>query len=104
MRINTTLYSQFLIASEGNVTATRAEDVLGSPGLHDKITRWLSRARLTPGELFEQVSSLVNINGGWLILDDSVLDKPFGPEIGLACWQYSGRHHKPIQVLSIFSV
>lgn len=104
MRISTTLYSQFLVASEGNVTATRAEDVLQSPGLHDKITRWLAGAKLTPGKLFEQVSKMVNIHGGWLILDDSVLDKPFGPEIGLAYWQYSGRHHKPIHGIGLLTL
>ncbi len=33
------LYTQFLIASEGNVTATRLEESLDQPGLHDRITR-----------------------------------------------------------------
>ena len=104
MHITTTLYGQFLLASEGNVTATRVEDILESPGLHDKVTRWLSSSKLTPGMLWDQVGYLVNIHTGWLILDDSVLDKPYGPEIGLSCWQYSGRHHKPIRGIGLLTM
>jgi len=102
--ITTTLYSQFLLASEGNVTATRAEEVLLEPGVHDKITRWLAGSKLTPGMLFEQVRPLVNLSGGWLILDDSVLGKPFGPEINLSCWQYSGREHKPVRGIGLLTL
>ncbi|MBU6388993.1 transposase [Patescibacteria group bacterium] len=103
-RITTTLYSQFLLASEGNITATRAEEVLLEPGIHDRITRWLATSQLTPGMLFDQVKSLVNLSGGWFILDDSVLDKPFGPEIDLSCWQYSGRQHKPVRGIGLLTL
>lgn len=99
-----TLYTQSLIASEGNVTATRLEESLGRPGLHDRITRWLARSQLTPGQLWEAVAQFVTRHTGWLILDDSVLDKPFGPKIGLATWQYSGAHHDVVHGIGLLTL
>lgn len=104
VQVNHILYTQFLIASEGNVTATRAEDIFSDPGLHDRITRWLANSQLTPGQLWHQVKGLVDSKKGWLLLDDSVLDKPFGPTIGLSHWQYSGTHHKVVHGIGLMTL
>lgn len=104
VKVTTSLYTQFLLGSPTNATATMAETTLREVGLHDRITRWLARSKLTPGMLWQQVGTAVNLAGGSLILDDSVLDKPFGPEIGLSRWQYSGTHHKVVHGIGLLTL
>jgi len=85
-------YCQFLIATQNNFTATNFASLTDSLS-HDSISRFLSRTKLTPKVLWEYSKPFVSLTSGYLICDDSVLDHPYGKEIGLAKWQYSGTHH-----------
>lgn len=86
------LYCQFLIAAQTNFTATGFANLTQNVA-HDSITRFLSGTKLTPNILFEYTRQFVDQFSGYLICDDSVLDHPYGQEINLARWQYSGVHH-----------
>ena len=58
---------------------------------HDQINRYLSEDRLTPRLLWEHVKNdLVMDPDGYLIFDDTVLDKRYAKKIALARKQYSG--------------
>lgn len=86
------LYCQFLIAAQTNFTATSFSSLVEDTA-HDSITRFLSGTKLTPHILWEYSSQFVDKEKGVLICDDSVLDHPYGKQIGLSKWQYSGTHH-----------
>ena len=85
-------YCQFLIAAQTNFTATNFASLV-SDTAHDSITRFLSKTKLTPKVIWEYSEKFVKKEDGYLIADDTVLDHPYGENIGLAKWQYSGAHH-----------
>lgn len=85
-------YCHFLIATQNNFTATNFAALTDSLS-HDSVSRFLSKTKLTPKVLWEYSKPFVLLTSGYLICDDSVLDHPYGKEIGLAKWQYSGTHH-----------
>lgn len=91
-KVTKELYCQFLICAQNNFTATEFAAHIHDTA-HDAITRYLSETKLTPRILWEYAKQFVTLKGGVLILDDTVLDHPYGKHIGLSQWQYSGTHH-----------
>ncbi len=103
-KCNEYLYTQFLIAAQTNFTSTEFSVVSPNGMAHDAPTRWLGREKLTPSILWKNVEAHVNLNQGYLIGDDSVLDKPRAEEIALVHWQYSGNHHKVVKGIGLVSL
>jgi hypothetical protein len=50
---------------------------------HDSVNRFLLRENYTAKDLFEQAQSQLNLEGGVLSVDDSVLDKPYSHHMAL---------------------
>lgn len=94
-------YAQFLLTSQTNYTLTYfAEHV--SEISHDAINRYLAKEKLTPSLLWEHVKQEVVTNpSGYLIFDDTVLDKTSSHAIEIARWQYSGNAGKVIQGIGV---
>jgi hypothetical protein len=83
-------YCQYLLSSQVNYTLTNLAEHLKSFS-HDTINRYLKGQKLSPRLLFEQVQPLVELDPeAYLIFDDTVLDKSFGPKIEIARKQWSG--------------
>ncbi len=63
---------------------------------HDSVNRFLLRERYEPKDLFDEVSPQINLIGGTISGDDTVIDKPHSdPKITeLIGYFYSGRHHR----------
>ncbi len=73
-------YCQYLLSSQINYTLTNLADHL-QKWSHDTINRYLKGRKLTPRLLFEQVRPLLEPDPqAYLIFDDTVLDKRFGPK------------------------
>src|SRR5438270_500870 len=73
-------YCQYLLSSQINYTLTNMADHL-QKWSHDTINRYLKGEKLTPRLLFEQVEPLSEADPeAYLIFDDTVLDKSFGPK------------------------
>jgi hypothetical protein len=71
---------------------------------HDTINRYLKGEKLTPHLLFEQVQPLLEPDPeAYLIFDDTVLDKSFGPSIELTRKQWSGNEKRPIRGIGVVS-
>lgn len=87
------LYCQFLIAAQNNFTATNFANHTDKMA-HAAVTRFLSGTKLRPRNLWEYSSQFIQKESGYLVCDDTVLDKWYGKEIKLTRWQYSGTHHK----------
>lgn len=100
-KCNKELYCDFLIAAQNNFTCTNLADLSGGTIAHDSINRWLLKNKMTPKILWEHVKNLVKLKSGWLIADDTVTDKPYGENIGLARWQYSGTHHRVVHGIGV---
>lgn len=102
------LYTDYLLSSFGQTTATGLSKVLDGSVSHDKITRLLSGNDFTSKHLWHEVKSLVRQfdNGaGCLIFDDSLLEKPHTDENEIIGWFYDhseNRNKKGINLLTAF--
>ena len=73
-------YCQYLLSSQVNYTLTNLAEHLDQFS-HDTINRYLRGEKLSPRLLFEQVEELLERDrDAYLIFDDTVLEKSFGPE------------------------
>lgn len=85
MRFTKLSYCQYLLSSQINYTITNLAEHLESIS-HDAINYYLKREKLTPRLLWDNVKELVEPDdNGYIIFDDSVLDKRYSEEIELGC-------------------
>jgi putative transposase len=100
-------YIDFLIATPKAATATEAARVQpdrpDAPA-HDAFTRLLHRLEPDPVALWEEVRPLVRKADGVLVLDDSVLDKPFARHMGLVGYHWSGRHKRVVRGIDLVTL
>ncbi|MBE0448586.1 MAG: transposase [Actinobacteria bacterium] len=88
------LYSNFLLANHNRYSGTELAKVSPIEDMaHDSVTRWLHANDFTPSDLWRQVKPLVDTNTGYLIGDDTLLEKPRSKRNELAKVQYSGNQH-----------
>lgn len=96
------LYVQFLISAQKNFTCTELGKVSPINNMaHDSATRMLNREKLTPSILWKNVKHCVDLNSGYLIADDTVLDKIHSKSTDLVHWQYSGNHKKVVRGIGL---
>ena len=83
-------YRQYLLSTPINYTLTHFVDHCERFS-HDQINRYLAGEQIRPSLICEQVKSeVVQTPDGYIIFDDTVLDKRYAKEIALARKQYSG--------------
>jgi IS4 transposase len=85
------LYSDYLISSFGQTTATGLSALLDGQISHDRIRRFLAGSVRTSSDLWQRVKPYVRAverENGVLILDDSVAEKPYTDENDIVCWHY----------------
>lgn len=99
--INKELYCQFLIASQSRHSMVGLSELFDNHPAHDSYTRWLNSVRLTPRIIWEYSKDMVKLDQGYLIVDDSVLDKWYGPNIECVKTQYSGLHHRKVKGIGV---
>jgi hypothetical protein len=96
-------YCQYLLSSQINYTLTNMADHL-QKWSHDTINRYLKGEKLTPRLLFEQVQPLLEPDPeAYLIFDDTVLEKSFGPSIELTRKQWSANDKSVIRGIGVVS-
>lgn len=96
-------YCQYLLSSQVNYTLTNLAEHLDQFS-HDTINRYLKGEKLSPRLLFEQVEGLLERDpDAYLIFDDTVLDKIFGPEIEPTRYQWSGNAKEVIRGIGVVS-
>lgn len=93
MRFTKLNYCQYLLSSQINYTMTNLAEHLETIS-HDAINYYLKREKLTPRLLWDNVKEVVEADtNGYIIFDDSVLDKRYSEEIEIVRRQYSGNEH-----------
>ena len=94
-------YCQYLLVSQINYTLTNFADH-SERFSHDAVNRYLRGERITPRLVWENVrGQLVVSPHGYLIFDDTVLDKNYSDSIELVRRQYSGNAHAVIRGIGI---
>jgi hypothetical protein len=73
---------------------------------HDSVNRFLERERFTPKDLFDEESDRVELAGGIISVDDSVLDKPYmnSNKASLVDYFWSGKHKRPVKGINLITL
>ncbi|MDR2811164.1 MAG: hypothetical protein LBB84_11535 [Tannerellaceae bacterium] len=91
------MYSDYLLSSFGQVTATGLSGLLEGAVSHDKITRMLSGSTNNSKELWQEVKPLVRKyknEAACLIFDDTLVSKPCTDENELIGWHWENQERK----------
>jgi hypothetical protein len=103
MRFTKLNYCQYLLSSQINYTITNLAEHLEQIS-HDAINYYLKREKLTPRLLSENVKDIIERDAnGYIIFDDSVLDKRYSQEIEMVRRQYSGNEHGVVKGIGVVS-
>jgi hypothetical protein len=104
------LYTDYLISSFGQVTATGLARLLDGEVSHDQITRFLSSEPKRSADLWRIAKPLVRqieSDSGVVVIDDTIEEKAYTDENELICWHWDhskGRNVKGINFLSALYV
>lgn len=104
------LYTDYLISSFGQVTATGLARLLDGEVSHDQITRFLASEPKRSADLWRIAKPLVRSvesESGVIVIDDSIEEKEYTDENELICWHWDhskGRNVKGINFLSALYV
>jgi len=108
MKIEMDLYTDYLLSSFGQVTATGLSNLLDGSLSHDKITRTLSGQEYSSKDLWREVKTLVRDHeneDACLIFDDTIISKPYTDENDIISWHWDhskNRNEKGINLLTAF--
>jgi hypothetical protein len=105
-RCNEEIYTSYLLSDPQYTSCTRLSAIMGTIS-HDSINRFLERERFEPKDLFDEERDKIELVGGIISVDDSVLDKPYSDPSKAAFVDYfwSGKHHdivKGINIICLF--
>ena len=94
-------YCQFLLVSQINYTLTYFADHTEQFS-HDAAKRYLEGERITPRLIWENVQpQVVTSPQGYVVFDDTVLDKQYARNIEVVRKQYSGNEHRVIRGIGV---
>lgn len=94
-------YCQYLLVSQINYTLTNFADHC-TKFSHDAINRYLRGEKITPRLVWENVcAQVVPTALGYVIFDDTVLDKSYAHAIELVRRQWSGNAHAVIKGIGV---
>jgi hypothetical protein len=73
---------------------------------HDSVNRFLLRERYEPKDLFDEVRPDINLSGGILSGDDTVIEKPYShPEkTELIGFFWSGKSHRVVKGINLITL
>jgi len=98
------LYVDFLIASQKQYSGSELSKVSPIEMSHDSVNRWLRKNKLTPKMVWKNAEPMVDPEKGYLIIDDTLLDKPYARQTALAKKQYSGKHHGLVNGINLVNM
>jgi hypothetical protein len=68
---------------------------------HDRLTRMLNGSWYGQTLLHLALRALFAVTGGYLIVDDTVVEKPYARLLGEAAWVWSNKQHKVVFRVSL---
>ena len=101
MQINRLKYCQYLLSSQINYTITNFSEHTENVS-HDRIRRYLKNDKVTPRVIWEHnKAEVVQSNNGYILFDDTVLDKRHSNAIEEVRMQYSGNAGRVIKGIGV---
>jgi hypothetical protein len=100
------LYTDYLLSSFGQTTATGLSRLMNGEVSHDQVSRMLASPKMTSKEWWLMVKPHVRrieASDGVIIIDDSIEEKPYTDENEIICWHYDhskGRSIKGINFIT----
>jgi hypothetical protein len=110
MKATLDLYTDYLISSTGQTTATGLATLLDGQLSHDSVTRLLNTTQLTSKALWQEVKPFVRTHQSQqacLAFDDCIIEKQYTDENDLISWHWDhakGRSVKGINLLTAFYI
>ena len=102
------LYTDYLLSSFGQTSATGLSNMLDNAIKHDHFTRLLTESAFDSKYLWLSVKPLIRehqTQDACLIFDDSIIEKPYTDENDMICWHWDhskSRNVKGINILTAF--
>lgn len=96
------MYIGFLLSEPNSVSCCRLGEILSIS--HDSVNRFLNRESYTGRDLYDEASPTLNLTGGTLSVDDSVLDKPYSHRMDLVSYFWSGKHHRSVKGINLVTL
>ena len=97
-------YIHFLVSSADVFTCTeaaRCHPVGENKPSNDAFTRLLQRQPPDTDALWDEVRDFVQPQDGFLVIDDSTLEKPYAKNMDLVYHQWSGKQHRLVNGINI---
>lgn len=102
------LYTDYLLTTMHQASATGLSRLVDGAISHDEITRLLAGNEFSSKELWQKTKKLIRAHEtetACLIFDDTIIEKPYTDENALICWHYdhsTGKSVKGINLLTAF--
>ena len=97
-------YIEFLISTPINYTCTHLANHISGIS-HDSISDFLRNERITPTSVWDAAKTLIDTTSeSYLIIDDSVQEKPYARAIELVDLHYSGNKHSVVRGINIVNL
>ncbi len=102
---NDEIYVSYLLSEPIYTSCTRFSEIMGTIS-HDSVNRFLERERYEPKDLFDEEKEKIELIGGTLSVDDSVLDKPYSDTKKGAFIDYfwSGKHKQVVKGINLITL
>jgi hypothetical protein len=100
------LYSDYLISSFNQVTATGLSSALKGNVSHDQVTRFLSGEEMTNKQLWLSVKPVLRQHeeeDGVVIFDDTIEEKPHTKESELVCWHHDHTKNRSVKGINLLN-
>lgn len=100
------LYSDFLICSFSQTTATGMSSMLHGSVSHDQVTRFLSEHEYDSRELWKLVKPRIRqieTDDGCIIVDDTVEEKPYTDENDIIAWHFDHTVNRSVKGMNILN-
>jgi len=100
------LYSDYLLYSNEQTTATGLSELLDGELSHDKITRFLSSESFGEKTLWKKVKKVVRAfeeDDACLIFDDTIIEKPYMDENEIISWHFDPKEGKSVKGINLLS-
>lgn len=100
------LYTDYLLSSFGQTTATGLSKLMAGAISHDQVSRMLASEKMTSKDWWRRIKAQVRKieqADGVMIIDDSIVEKAYTDENEIICWHYDhtkGRNVKGINFLT----
>lgn len=101
------LYTDYLICNNSLASATGLSNMLDNKISHDKITRFINKLDSSPQLLWKEVKPIIrkleDTDDGYIIIDDTIEEKPYTDKSEMVSYHYSHAKHKSVKGMNIVS-